>query len=293
MDRLLRKMRNKIIRKIDALRFIKYKDHLAYEAAVKNHMSNLPILAQFDQDILGKLQHEGVVITSLGELGITSTPDILKAAKHLISKFSVSISVHKNDSVIHASSPQIMEYPEIFFWGLEERLLNIAENYIGLPVAYNGVYLRQDIANNVEQGSRLWHIDREDRKILKIIIYLNDVNEYTGLFQYLNQDFTSEIIKALKYTSGYIPDLKMREFVSPKNYKSCTGPLGTIIFAATGSIFHRGRLPLLSDRLALFFDYSSRRQKNRYYIANSLPNEDLFILCQNLPEHKKQCIIYQ
>lgn len=293
MHRLLGKIRNKILHKITAIPFIRYQEDVGYAAAVKNHIINLPTLPQGDQDIVNKLNHEGVVITSLAELEIISIPDILTAAKNLISKVPTNISAYKNEFVIHASSQDIMEYPEIFFWGLEERLLNIAENYIGLPVAYNGVYLRRDLANNIEQGSRLWHIDIEDRKILKIIIYLNDVNEYTGPFQYLNQDFTSEIIKLLKYTSGYIPDIRLKEFVSEKNYNSCTGSLGTVIFAGTGSIFHRGKLPLLSDRLALFFDYSSRRQKNRYYIGNSLPDEDLLILCQNLPEHKKQCIIHE
>lgn len=291
--RLLGKIRNKILQNITAIPFIRYQEDLGYAAAVKNHMINLPTLPQADQDIVNRLNHEGVVITSLAELGIISTPDILTAAKNIILKIPANISLHKNEFVIHASSQQIMEYPEIFLWGLEDRLLSIAENYIGLPVAYNGVYLRRDLANNIEQGSRLWHIDIEDRKILKIIIYLNDVNEYTGPFQYLTQDLTTEIIKLLKYKSGYIPDIKFKEFVSPKQYNSCTGSLGTVIFAGTGSIFHRGNLPLLSDRLALFFDYSSRRQKNRYYIGNSLPHEDLLILCQNLPEYKKQCILHQ
>ncbi|MDB9376231.1 2OG-Fe(II) oxygenase [Nodularia sphaerocarpa] len=292
MYTFLQKMRNKILKKIDDIPFIRYQEDLAYQAAVKNHIVNLPILAKADLDIVDRIKNEGVVITSLAELGISSTPDILAAAKNLIPQIPPNISGQKNVFVVHATSQQIMEYPEIFLWGLEQRLLNIVENYLGLPVAYNGVYFRRDIANQIEQGSRLWHIDREDRKILKIIIYLNDINEYTGPLQYIPQDLTLEIVKSLKYTSGYIQEQTMREFVSPENYKSCTGSVGTVIFAATGSIFHRGKLPITSDRFAIFFDYSSRRQKKRYYMANSLPSQDLFILSQNLPEHKKHCIYY-
>lgn len=292
MYTFLQKTRNKILKKIDAIPFIKYQEDLAYQAAVKNHIINLPILAKADLDLVDKINYEGVVITSLEELGIPSTPDILAAAKNLIPKIPPNTSGQKNEFVVHASSQQIMEYPEIFFWGLEQRLLNIVENYLGLPVAYNGVYFRRDVANKIEQGSRLWHIDREDRKILKIIIYLNDINEYTGPLQYIPQDLSLKIVKDLKYTSGYIQEQTMRKFVSPANYKSCTGSIGTVIFAATGSIFHRGKLPIKSDRFAIFFDYSSRRQKKRYYMAKSLPHQDLFILSQNLPEHKKQCIYY-
>ncbi|TVP59782.1 MAG: 2OG-Fe(II) oxygenase [Nodularia sp. (in: Bacteria)] len=292
MYTFLQKMWNKVLQKIDTIPFIQYQQDLAYQAAVKNHIINLPILAKSDLDLVEKIKYEGVVITSLEELGVPSTPDILAAAKNLITKIPPNTSVKKNEFVIHASSQQIMEHPAMFSWGLEQRLLDIVENYLGLPVAYNGVYFRRDIANKIVQGSRLWHIDREDRKILKIIIYLNDTNEYTGPFQYIPQDLTLEIVKALKYTSGYIHEQKMREFVSPENYKSCTGSAGTVIFAATGSIFHRGKLPIISDRFAIFFDYSSRRQKKRFHMANSLQNHNLSMLSQNIPKHKKQYIYY-
>ena len=292
MYRFLQKTRNKILQKFDAIPLVRYREDLAYEAAVKNHMVNLPILPKTDLDIVEKLKYEGVAITSLAELAIPLTDDILTAGKHLIPKIPGNLSGQKNEFVIHASSQQIMEHPVIFFWGLEQRLLNIVENYLGLPVAYNGVYFRRDIANKIEQGSRLWHIDREDQKILKIIIYLNDTNEYTGPFQYIPQHLSLEIVKDLKYTSGYIQEQRMREFVSPENYKSCLGSVGTVVFAGTGSIFHRGKLPISSDRFAIFFDYSSRRQKKRFYRVNSLRHHDLFILSKNLPKHKKQCIYY-
>ncbi|MEA5514540.1 2OG-Fe(II) oxygenase [Nodularia sp. UHCC 0506] len=293
MYKLMQKTRNKILKKIDAIPFIRYQENLAYQTAVKKHITKLPLLSQVDLDILENINKKGVVITSLEALGIPSTPDILVAAQNLIPQIpSPNISVQKDEFVVHATSQQIMEYPEIFLWGLEQRLLNIVENYLGLPISYNGVYFRRDIANKIEQGSRLWHIDREDRKIIKIIIYLSETNEHTGPFQYIPPDLSLEIAQALKYTSGYIRESKMRNFISPENYKSCTGSVGTVIFAATGSIFHRGKLPINSDRFAMFFDYSSRRQKKRYYMANSLPQQDLLMLSQNLPEHKKQCIFY-
>ncbi|WP_414528638.1 2OG-Fe(II) oxygenase [Nodularia chucula] len=290
MYEIAQKMRNKIVKKIISLPLIKYQEDLAYQTAVKNHIRDLPILPQDDLQLVENIRNKGVVITSLTELGIASKSDIITAAKDLIPQINPHQSLDKNQFVIHASSQQIIAYPEIFYWGLEQRLLNIVENYIGLPLSYNGVYFRRDIANNIEQGSRLWHIDKEDRKILKVIIYVNDINDHTGPFEYIPPDVTSEIAKTLKYTSGYISDQKMEQFLSPENYKSCTGSAGTVIFAATGSIFHRGKSPVTSDRFAIFYDYSSRRQKKRYYIPNSLPSQDLSILVQNLPSDKKQYI---
>jgi hypothetical protein len=291
MSILLQKMRNKVLKKIHTLPFIKYRDDLNYHSAIKNHIDNLPPLPKFDQEILAKITSEGVVITSLAELGISSTSDLLAAAQNIIPKIS-AISPQKNDFVIHANAQDIIDYPAIFYWGLEQRLLNIVENYLGLPISYNGVYFRRDIPHHIEQGSRLWHIDTEDRKILKIIIYLNDIHEDTGPFEYIPYNLSLEIVKALKYTSGYIPDERMRNFISPDNYKSCMGASGTVIFAATGSVFHRGRSPINGDRLAIFFDYNSLRQKKRYYLPSSFSRQDLLILSANLPASQKQCIYY-
>jgi hypothetical protein len=289
---LLQKMRNKITRKFDAIPLIKYRQEVAYQTAVKKHLINLPIISYTDMSLVEKIKHEGVVITSLEALGIPSTPDILAAAQKLIPKIPPSVSGHKNEFVVHANSQQIKEYPEIFSWGIEQRLLNIAENYLGLPVAYNGVYFRRDIANKVELNSRLWHIDKEDTKILKIIIYLNDVNEDTGPFQYIPQILTEKISQSLNYTSGYIQEPTMKSVISPVNYKSCLGSAGTVIFAATGSVFHRGKIPTTADRFTIFFDYGSRWQKKRSYTANSLTYKDLVLLASNLPEQKRSYIFY-
>lgn len=289
---LLQKMRNKIANTFDAIPLIRYQQKFAYQTAIAKHLVDLPLISQSDMSLVEKIKDEGVVITSLESLGIDSNLDILGAAKQLLPKIPPRVSGNKHEFVVHATSPQIIEYPEIFLWGLEQRLLNIVENYLGLPVAYNGVYFRRDIANQVEQTSRLWHIDKEDTNILKIIIYLHDVNEDTGPFQYIPQIFTEEISHALKYTSGYIQEQTMKKVISPSNYKSCLGSLGTVIFAATSNIFHRGKIPVNADRFTIFYDYSCRRQKNRNYTANSLYSQDLLLLTKNLPEHKKMYIYF-
>jgi hypothetical protein len=290
---LLQKMRNKILKKIDTIPFVRYQADLDYQTALEKYIPNLPIISKNDFDVVETIKNEGVVITSLESLGITSTIKLLHAAQKLLPKIPPSVSGHKNEFTIHATSEQIMEYPEIFLWGLEKRLLDIVENYLGLPVAYHGAYFRRDIANQVEQGSRLWHIDKEDRKVLKIIVYLNDISEDTGPFQYVPPSLTSTIAKSLKYTSGYIRDKVMQELISSGSYQSCIGKSGTVIFAATGSIFHRGKPPIVSDRFAIFFDYTSRRLKQSFYGNSCLPDNDLQLLSKNLSKQQKECIFWQ
>lgn len=290
MQLLLPKIRKRIFKKIYQIPFLRQRADIAYQIAVERHKPNLPNISKDDIDLVEKIKNEGVVVTSLDDLGIVSNTQLINAAKKVASEMKPNIYNEQNKFVIHANSQQIMEFPEIFLWGLEQRLLNIVEHYLGLPVAYHGAYFRRDIANKLEIGSRLWHIDPEDRKVLKIIVYVNDVGEQQGPFQYLPQTLTPNLVKSLNYSYGYIPDQTMQKFISPNNYKSCIGNSGTVIFAATGSIFHRGKPPEASERFSIFFDYTSRRKDELFYINFTLPQKDLLTLSNNLSEQQKQCL---
>jgi hypothetical protein len=291
MHTLFKKARNKILREINHISFLKTQSELAYQASLEKHRSNLPALCAADLALLKTLQEEGVVITSLESLSIPSTGQMLQAAERLMPKIPKSISGDKNEYVVHATNQQIMEHPEIFMWGLQERLLNIIENYIGLPVAYHGVYFRRDIANEVEHTSRLWHLDKEDRKVLKVIIYLNDVMDDMGPFQYITQSLTPTIASSLDYNYGYIKDPIMQEYVSSSDCKSCTGSAGTVVIASTASIFHRGKVPSSGDRFALFFDYTSKQPFTDY---SSLSEKDLQILAERyFSQDQKEYVFWQ
>ena len=292
MDKILLKMRTKIVKKIYQYPFIKYQADSFYQQAIEKNLQNLPTLPTNDIDLIETVKKEGVVISTLEKLGITSTTDMWKSAQNLMLKVSQKTYFQPNQIVNHASPQQIMEYPQIFLWGLEQRLLNIIENYLGLPVAYQGVYFRQDIANQLELGSRLWHIDIEDRKIFKIIIYLNDITADNGPFEYIPKPLTSKIAQSLKYTSGYIQDKIMQGVISSETYQSCTGIAGTVIIADTSSIFHRGKPPLTSDRFAIFFDYTTRRHKQALHGTSTLPYKDLLLLSKNLSKTQKKCIFW-
>ncbi|MEA5568346.1 2OG-Fe(II) oxygenase [Anabaena sp. UHCC 0399] len=293
MLRLFPRIQNKLLRNFIRFPLIRYHADLAYQTDIKEHLPYLPILSSHDLNIVKAIKTQGIAITSLDELGISSNLQILQLAQKLLPNIKSNIAVQKNGFVVHANAEQMIEYPEIFLWGLEQRLLNIIENYLGLPVAYHGAYFRRDIANQLETGSRLWHIDTEDRQVIKIILYINNVDEETGPFQYLPQPLTTEVAKSLNYTSGYLTDKTMQKVISPKQYQSCVGAAGTVIFAATGSIFHRGKPPSNSDRFAIFFDYTSHRKKYLYYNTSPLTNEFLVKYYNHLSEQQKKYIYWQ
>lgn len=286
-------LRNRLLREIYRSSVFRVPSELAYKAALEKYLGNLPALSPSDFTLVDVLRREGVFVTSLKALAIPSTPLLINAAKTILPRIPKRFSSNKNEYVVHANSAQILEYPELFIWGLENRLLNIVENYISLPIAYHGLYFRRDLANNVQVKSRQWHIDMEDRRVLKIIVYLNDVSDEGGPFQYISKPLTSLLSRSLKYNYGYIPDKTVNSIIPTSDWKSCPGPSGTVIFVDTGSIFHRGKVPVVSDRFSLFFDYTSRQPKHPYYCKSSLSKDELLVIATKLSKRQRECIFWR
>ncbi len=285
-------MLNSLKRNISALNY-----ELGYRVKLLQHLPNLPALEERDRIIVDSLQRDGIYITSLAELGLNSTTPMLNAAYSLLPSMGTA-----NYSDSRHNSPEIYivtDLPEICGWGGEQRLQNIIENYIGLTIAYHGVHLRKDFINKGQFDTLLWHRDIEDRRVLKIIVYLNDVEEKHGPFEYVPLSLTSMYrhgpfeyvplsltsvyrlnsyrIKAKIKNSG-INDETLNKIVPKSAWKSCTGAAGTVIFADTRRLLHHGTLRT-EERSTLFFVYTANPPKQpqlcTHYWDNSYPHPEL------------------
>ncbi|RCJ29589.1 phytanoyl-CoA dioxygenase [Nostoc minutum NIES-26] len=241
------------------------KSELGYRLALWQYRKNLPALARRDRLILDSLKKDGVYVTTLAELGFPSNLELLKAANNQMSGMLVT------DSDRTQKLPEIYtvtDLPEFAAWGTEKRLLHIVENYIGLPVAFQGVHLRKDFPNQHQFGTLLWHKDSEDRKMVKVIIYLTDVEEKHGPFEYVPLSLTSfpalnsYRINYKLWQSGYlgINDAQLKEIIPESAWKSCPGPAGTVIITDPRTTLHHGTLRS-QERSALFFVYTANPPK--------------------------------
>ncbi len=240
-----------------------------YYVARWKHSKNLPALEGCDvydglrlRNILNALKKDGVCVTTLADLGLNSTPELLKAAYHQLSQME-----NPNNDHLEQKLPQIYTVtglPEFYAWGIEKRLVNIIENYIGLPIAFHGVHLRKDFKSKHQFGTLLWHSDAEDRRIIKIFIYLNDVEEKTGPFEYIPRSLTP--LFSWKYFQLYyklyksrymgIDDEEVKSVIPKSAWKSCPGPAGTVIIVDTKNALHHGTIRT-EDRSTLFFCYTA------------------------------------
>ncbi|MFM2311613.1 MAG: hypothetical protein RLZZ04_889 [Cyanobacteriota bacterium] len=289
---LIRKTKNRFIKEIFQLKFFNYFQERYYENQILNYQSSLSKVSSYYQDIDFQLENQGICVTHLDNLDIDSSKQLLQSCLNIMPSLKAQKLVNPTQYLLIAESQKIIKYPEIFTWGLEQKLIATISKYLKLPVAYHGAYLRRDIANNTVNRSRLWHLDKEDRRMVKVIIYLKDVNQNNGAFQYIPKRFTSYLIRTLRYNHEYLPSEKVECFLASSEWIACEGTTGTVIFVDTANLFHRGLVPQTSDRWSIFFDYTSAFPLRPYYCKSCLPLQDLLEFASGLSAQQKESVFW-
>jgi hypothetical protein len=221
------------------------------------HRPRLPALSGDDQHIVAELHAEGGHVTDLAKLAIDGSESMMACSDELIREMEGLPRHSDNKSYTLTSPPDvIIKYPEVLRWGLDERLLAIAEHYIGMPVAYRGVLARIDFPDGQVAETRLWHLDQEDSRILKIIVYLSNVDEEEGPFEYIpaNIAIPRRLIVGSKMRVN--DERSFEDAVPSANWRTAVGQRGTVVFTDTCRALHRGRPPVRGHRKTLFYCYN-------------------------------------
>jgi hypothetical protein len=238
----------------------------------RNLHVNVPLA--HEQEIVDGLEHSGVFVTNLAALGLAGPevgdiiPAAIKVAKIVADRAAkVSHSRH----VMSTSRPDdLISYPLIYRWGLNAVLLRIAEAYLRQPVAYDGPIVFHTRSDGREIGTRKWHLDREDRRMIKVAVYLHDVDDSGGPFQILENSIDNN--KKFNYSS--MNDFELHNLLTkkglPESIRTCTGLSGTVIFADTARFFHRGKPATRCDRAALFFSYFARPPRHPFFCNRTM-----------------------
>lgn len=256
--------------RVSSFRPIDSRLEASYERAVAEHEGMLPKLHASDCEIVSSLRERGLVITTLEELGLEHTREMFAGGLSIASRYSEmaaeGVSAFKDPYLVAATPSERLQHPAIFRWGLNERLLNIMENYLGLPPAYNGVNLFYTLADGQERGSRCWHKDGEDRKTIKVAVYLNNVDLEGGPFEVLGNEFPGSDSRC----APGLTDEMLKKLTSDVKVTSCVGAAGTVILCDTARLYHRGRPAVARDRAALFYTYFASPPRNPFYCERSV-----------------------
>ena len=153
----------------------------------------------------------------------------------------------------------LIKCPDFYRLGLSPAILDLAEACLGLECLYLGATLKREVADGHIAGTRQWHLDIEDEKLFRILIYLTPVTADGGPFEFFPRAASRTIKDRLHYRSGYVTDARMNAVAPMQLLQRCIGDAGDAVVFDGAGVFHRGCLPLGQDRYSITFAYCSRR----------------------------------
>jgi len=143
-----------------------------------------------------------------------------------------------------------------------EYFLNIASQYFGeKPLLVELKVLVSPPSTNTNlEGSQLWHSDFSDTKLLKIFIFLEEVDFDSGPLELISKEDTKELLSSYDYRWGVVGVSHNDSIVPDNSYKinSMTGDKHTIVLVDTVACLHRGSRNCKKTRKILYATYSSR-----------------------------------
>ena len=143
-----------------------------------------------------------------------------------------------------------------------EFFLNIASQYFGekpLLVELKVLVSPPSSESNLK-GSQLWHSDFSDTKLLKIFIFIEDVDSNSGPLEIICKEETNGLLSTYDYRWGVI-GFSHNDSIAPDNSQkihTMTGDKGSIVLVDTVACLHRGSRNCTKTRKILYATYSSR-----------------------------------
>jgi len=145
--------------------------------------------------------------------------------------------------------------------GMSERLLDVANEYLQMwsKLEYLDVWYTTPGEMDERKSSQRWHRDFNDRHLLKAFLYLVDVDEETGPFEYVPRSAPGgELDKLWPWRplgDNYPPDDEFAERLNGRSV-TFTAPKGTLILCNTSG-FHRGGFATGKSRVLATWTWDS------------------------------------
>ncbi len=232
-------------------------------------------LSTVQQRILRDLDRDGIALAPITDfVGADVFPILRKAAGRLFAQPAVkgeverrrtaiagdgAASLHK-EFFVYAMGGGIQDRPPLDLGNpllqfvLDERIVGIAAAYLRLAPRFNSFALLQTLmvpAGRTRTYSQRWHRDLDDKKMLKVFIYLSDVDTGSGPFTYVKGSQLGgrwrHVAPQLPPVGRYPKDGEVESAIPERDWLLATAQAGTLIFADTSGL-HRGGYCTARDR---------------------------------------------
>lgn len=234
-------------------------------SARRRYKKDLPRLDSIQQRIVKEFKTNGIAFTSLDELFPGEnlldklrdySNELVEGTRRRVDK-PFLVTFWERHPEIDLANPYLA-------FALNKKIVDIANGYMGMFSKFFMYSLNLTTpmpASARAIGSQNWHRDPEDKKLCKVFIYLNDVDETAGPFIYIKEsNFGGRLgnLFPAKVTKGYSMKNPENENLLPKkNIKISTGRAGTVIFCDTAGI-HKGGYATGKERLMFTAGFCSQ-----------------------------------
>jgi hypothetical protein len=164
---------------------------------------------------------------------------------------------------LHSYDVQLSLDDPWFRTAASHRLLDLANAYLEMwsKLEYVDVwYSVPQPADAARISSQRWHRDYNDQHLLKVFLYLVDVDEAMGPFQYVpGSQPGGQYADAWPWEplgKNYPTEEELEALIPSSSVRAFTAPKGTLIFCNTAG-FHRGGLSTTNPRVLATATYSS------------------------------------
>lgn len=146
---------------------------------------------------------------------------------------------------------------------LSRRMLDIASEYLQLwpKLEYLDLWYSLPVGESAERkASQIWHRDFDDRHLLKAFLYLSDVDQSAGPFEFVPGSQPGGPYEGVHpwepMVIGRVSEEEMAKHVPSDSVKTFTAPRGTVIFCNTSGL-HRGGFVESKPRVLATVTYCS------------------------------------
>ncbi len=215
--------------------------------------SQLPFTELFPRPVWDSLSAEAAEFVAAAERGLAGDDGGLQAGTR-----GKDFLIRKNDEhgTVSLDNPWLSVC-------LSRKMLDIANEYLQLwsKLEYVDLWYSIPVGADAERkASQIWHRDFNDRHLLKAFLYLSDVDEQAGPFEYVPGSQPggryADIHPWAPMAIGRISEKELAKFVSDEDVRTFTAPKGTIIFCNTSGL-HRGGFAETTPRVLAPVTYCS------------------------------------
>jgi hypothetical protein len=204
-----------------------------------------PITQLFDEETWAHLRTDVASFVRETKEWVRTAGDELQQKKYLVRRFW-----SKKQAAMHRFP---LDDPWLRLFA-SKTMLDVVNAYRGewTKLYYLDIWFTVPFVDSTERlASQRWHRDPEDQHVVKAFLYLVDVDEGTGPFEYVCGSTRGGRYGDLwPWETGefYPPQADFEQAIAPEDRLSVTAPAGTLVFADTGG-FHRGGYSRTTPRI--------------------------------------------